>query len=167
MFALRSLRSIICGGAVTTGPSTGFEIFVLGRQDCSLSGIPFSGAPISFVASLHFCFSLATPNSTLHRTPTAAPWLPELYSSRAVGAGECQAVSCSERDRIRRVPKTFEVHVPDELASRIEQAATARGVSVEELVQISVEEMIERDAQFESAAARVLEKNAELYRRLS
>ncbi len=65
------------------------------------------------------------------------------------------------------MPKTFEVHVPDELASRIEQAATARGVSVEELVQISVEEMIERDAQFESAAARVLKKNAELYRRLS
>ena len=63
--------------------------------------------------------------------------------------------------------KTFEVHVPDELASRIEQAATARGLSVEQLVKMSVEEMIDRDAQFESAAARVLEKNAELYRRLS
>jgi predicted transcriptional regulator len=65
------------------------------------------------------------------------------------------------------VPKTFEVHVGDDLASRIEHAANARGVTVEELVQISVEEMIERDAQFESAAVRVLEKNAELYRRLS
>jgi hypothetical protein len=65
------------------------------------------------------------------------------------------------------VPKTFEVHVPDELASRIEHVASVRGVSVEELVQISVEEMIERDAQFESAADRVLQKNAELYRRLS
>jgi predicted transcriptional regulator len=65
------------------------------------------------------------------------------------------------------VAKTFEVHVPDELASRIEHAASARGVSVEQLVKISVEEMIEREAQFESATARVLEKNAELYRRLS
>lgn len=63
--------------------------------------------------------------------------------------------------------KTIEVHVPDELASRIEQAASARGLSVEQLVKISVEEMIEREAQFESATARVLEKNAELYRRLS
>jgi predicted transcriptional regulator len=65
------------------------------------------------------------------------------------------------------VSKTFEVQVPDELASRIEQAATARGLSVEQLVKISVEEMIEREADFESATARVLEKNAELYRRLS
>jgi predicted transcriptional regulator len=65
------------------------------------------------------------------------------------------------------VSRIFEVHVPDELASRIEQAATARGLSVEQLVRISVEEMIEREAQFESATARVLEKNAELYRRLS
>jgi hypothetical protein len=42
-----------------------------------------------------------------------------------------------------------------------------RRVSVEQLMTTSVEEMIERDAQFESAAARVLEKNAESYRRLS
>jgi len=65
------------------------------------------------------------------------------------------------------VSKTFEVHVPDELASQIEKAATARGLTVQQLVKISVEEMIERDAEFESAAARVLERNAELYRRLS
>lgn len=63
--------------------------------------------------------------------------------------------------------KTLEIHVPDEIASRIEQAANHLGLSIEEFLQASFEEKIERDAQFESAAARVLEKNAELYRRLS
>ena len=63
--------------------------------------------------------------------------------------------------------KTLEIHVPDEMAFRIEQAADQRGISVEQLLQSSVEEKIERDAQFERVAARVIEKNAELYRRLS
>jgi FtsZ-binding cell division protein ZapB len=65
------------------------------------------------------------------------------------------------------VARTLEVHLPDEVASRLERAAIDRGVSVEQLVQMSVEEKIERDAQFETAASQVLEKNAELYRRLS
>jgi len=41
---------------VTTGPDSGFEIFVPGRQDCSQSLIPLSGAPISIVGPLHFFF---------------------------------------------------------------------------------------------------------------
>lgn len=63
--------------------------------------------------------------------------------------------------------KTLEIRFPDEIASKIEQAANQRGISVEQLLQASVEEKIQRDAQFESVADRVLEKNAELYRRLS
>ncbi|MEA2327764.1 MAG: hypothetical protein QOE68_2723 [Thermoanaerobaculia bacterium] len=63
--------------------------------------------------------------------------------------------------------KTLELHVADEIASKIEKAAKDLGVSIEELLHASVEEKIERDAQFERAAGRVLEKNAELYRRLS
>ena len=63
--------------------------------------------------------------------------------------------------------KTLEIQVPDETASKIEQAARQRGISVEQLLQASVEEKIQRDAQFEDAVGRVLEKNAELYRRLS
>jgi hypothetical protein len=63
--------------------------------------------------------------------------------------------------------KTLEIRFSDEIASKIEQAANQRGISVEELLQASVEEKIQRDAQFESVADRVLEKNAELYRRLS
>jgi hypothetical protein len=53
-------RQVEKNGAVTTGPSTGFEIFVPGRQDCSQSEIPLSGAPISFVAPLHFRSSTAS-----------------------------------------------------------------------------------------------------------
>ncbi|HEX7679431.1 MAG TPA: DNA-binding protein [Thermoanaerobaculia bacterium] len=63
--------------------------------------------------------------------------------------------------------KIFELHVPDETASKIEQAAQQHGISVEQLLQASVEQKIQRDAQFERAVGRVLEKNAELYRRLS
>jgi len=63
--------------------------------------------------------------------------------------------------------KTLEIQLPDETASKIEEAAQQRGISVEQLLQVSVEEKIQRDAQFERAVGRVLEKNAELYRRLS
>jgi predicted HicB family RNase H-like nuclease len=63
--------------------------------------------------------------------------------------------------------RRVEVELPEDLASRAEQAAMAQGVSVEQLVRLSVEEKIQRDAQFEAAVGRVLEKNTELYRRLS
>lgn len=63
--------------------------------------------------------------------------------------------------------KTFEIHLPDEVAAKIERAAGEKGVSVEELVRSGVEEKLERDEQFEAAARHVLDKNAELYERLS
>ena len=63
--------------------------------------------------------------------------------------------------------KTLEIHVPDELATKFELAASQRGISIEQFLQVSVEEKIQRDAEFASVAGRVLEKNAELYRRLS
>jgi hypothetical protein len=65
------------------------------------------------------------------------------------------------------VSRRVEVELPDDLASRAEQAAMEQGVSVEQLVRLSVEEKIQRDAQFEAAVGKVLEKNTELYRRLS
>lgn len=83
--APRSCASIICVGAVTTGPSTGFEIFVSGRQDCSQSEIPFSGAPISFVAPLHFSSYEAPPNSALERT-----------SARRAGGLFCTSIERAE-----------------------------------------------------------------------
>jgi len=63
--------------------------------------------------------------------------------------------------------KLLKLHVPDEVASRIEEAARRRGLTVEQLLRCSVEEKIQRDAEFSQAVDRVIGKNAELYRRLS
>jgi len=63
--------------------------------------------------------------------------------------------------------KTLEIHVPDDVASRVEQAAQEKGVSLDELVLVSLEEKLARDQQFEEAARYVLAKNSELYERLS
>ncbi len=63
--------------------------------------------------------------------------------------------------------RTLEIHVSEEVAARVEAAAQSRGVSIEELIQSSVEEKLARDAEFDSAARKVLAKNAELYERLS
>jgi predicted transcriptional regulator len=63
--------------------------------------------------------------------------------------------------------KTLEIHVADEIASRLERAAEARGLSAEEIVRISLEEKLARDDDFEAATRYVLAKSAELYRRLA
>ena len=63
--------------------------------------------------------------------------------------------------------KTLEIHIPDEVAAKIEEAAQEKGVSIDDLVRVSVEEKLARDAQFDKAARAVLTKNAELYERLS
>ena len=77
------------------------------------------------------------------------------------------ALAQTKRFGYIHVMRTLEIHVPDEIASRIETAAHDRGVSVEELIQSSLEEKLARDAEFDSAARHVLAKNAELYERLS
>jgi hypothetical protein len=63
--------------------------------------------------------------------------------------------------------KTLELLVPEEVALQIERAASERGVSVEELVRLSVEEKLARDTEFARVTEAVLAKNAELYRRLA
>jgi hypothetical protein len=63
--------------------------------------------------------------------------------------------------------KILELQISDDVASKIEAAAGKRGVSVEDLVRLSVEEKLARDAEFERAAETVLTKNAELYKRLA
>jgi hypothetical protein len=65
------------------------------------------------------------------------------------------------------VMKTLEIHIPDEVAVKIEQAANHLGISIEQFLQASVEEKIQRDAEYGRVAGRVLEKNAELYWRLA
>ncbi len=65
------------------------------------------------------------------------------------------------------VMKTLEVQVPDEIAAKVERAAERSGLSLEELVRVSLEEKLARDEAFDAAAKHVLAKNAELYERLS
>lgn len=62
---------------------------------------------------------------------------------------------------------TLHLEVPDEVASRIKEAAVERGLTVEQLVTTSVEEKLARDRTFESAVDTVLAENAELYKRLA
>ncbi len=63
--------------------------------------------------------------------------------------------------------KTLEITLSDEIAAKVEQAAHDRGVSIQDILQSSVVEKLEREAEFEAAASHVLSKNAELYERLS
>ena len=63
---------------------------------------------------------------------------------------------------------TLEVALPDQTASKLQEAAEKLGITPESLAQISVEEMLVRlDQDFVAAASNVLSKNAELYRRLA
>ena len=63
---------------------------------------------------------------------------------------------------------TLRLDIPDEKAQALEDAARRLGVSVQELLQATIDEALERfDADFERAARQVLDKNAELYRRLA
>jgi len=63
--------------------------------------------------------------------------------------------------------KTVAVSLPDDVAVEVEKLASDRGLSVGEYLRLSLEEKIARDENFERAARYVLEKNAELYRRLA
>ena len=63
--------------------------------------------------------------------------------------------------------KTLELHVPDDVATKVEAAANRHGVTVEELLRLSVDEKLARDAELEEAVRVVLAENADLYRRLA
>ena len=56
----------------------------------------------------------------------------------------------------------------EEHAKRLQELASRLHIAPEELVQVSVEELLARpDDQFQQALNQVLKKNAELYRRLA
>ena len=63
--------------------------------------------------------------------------------------------------------KTLELQVPDDVAVKAEAVASKRGVTIEQLLRVSLEEKLARDAEFEEAVRDVLAENAELYRRLA
>ena len=62
----------------------------------------------------------------------------------------------------------LKITIPDRQLSQLEQAAEKIGVSMEDLVRVSINELLaKRDKEFEQAVRYVLRKNAKLYRRLA
>ena len=62
---------------------------------------------------------------------------------------------------------TIMINLPDERLVKLQEMAVRFGVSPEELARLSIEGLLARpDETFERAVGYVLEKNAELYRRL-
>lgn len=60
------------------------------------------------------------------------------------------------------------VSLPDGRLQRLKEIAMQFGITPEELVRISIEEMLTRpEEEFQRALEHVLNKNAELYRRLA
>jgi len=63
---------------------------------------------------------------------------------------------------------TMTIALSDECLLELEEKATRLGMSPEELVRVSIKELLARpDEAFEQAVDYVLKKNAELYRRLA
>ena len=63
---------------------------------------------------------------------------------------------------------TVTVNLPDEYLLKLRERAARLGLSPEELLRISVSELLTRpDEEFERAVDYVLKKNDELYRRLA
>ncbi len=63
---------------------------------------------------------------------------------------------------------SFSITLPDDHADRLRELAREMGVSPEQLLRDGVEEWLDRPSRdFQAAAAHVLEKNRELYRRLA
>jgi hypothetical protein len=62
---------------------------------------------------------------------------------------------------------TVTFQIEDDKVQRLTEAARERGVEVDELLRQLADDFLARKAGFESAAKYVLEKNAELYRRLA
>ena len=63
---------------------------------------------------------------------------------------------------------TITIAISDERLQRLREAAARLGVSPEDLVRVSIEDLLARpDETLKSAVEHVLEKNAELYRRLA
>jgi predicted DNA-binding protein len=64
--------------------------------------------------------------------------------------------------------ETITINLPDQLASKLKEASDRIGVTPEEFVKEGVEEKLSfLDDDFNTALDRVLNKNAELYKRLA
>ena len=64
--------------------------------------------------------------------------------------------------------KVFELQLPEQTASKLQEAAERLSVSPEQLSILSIEEKLAQlEEEFRCCAEHVLQKNADLYRRLS
>ena len=61
----------------------------------------------------------------------------------------------------------LELTLPDDLAQKLEKLASELNISPEELAAEGLKEKLERHEAFQNAARHVLNKNAELYKRLA
>ena len=63
---------------------------------------------------------------------------------------------------------TITIALPDDRLARLKEVANRIGVAPEELVRVSIDELLARpDEAFQKASEYVLRKNADLYRRLA
>jgi 3-dehydroquinate dehydratase len=63
---------------------------------------------------------------------------------------------------------TISVSIPDEQFAKLKSLANRLGVSPEDIIRMRVDQILTgRDEKFLEAAARALEKNIDLYRRLA
>jgi len=63
---------------------------------------------------------------------------------------------------------TITIALPDDRLLELKERATRFSISPEELVRVSIEELLTRpDEAFQNAVDYILKKNAELYRRLA
>jgi hypothetical protein len=70
--------------------------------------------------------------------------------------------------KLEAVMSTITVALPEERLAKLHEMARQLGVVPEELVRVSIEELLTRtEEDFEQAVDYVLTKNAELYRRLA
>ncbi len=64
--------------------------------------------------------------------------------------------------------ETITIALPDDRLVRLKETASRFGISPEDLVRVSIEELLARpDEAFQKAVEYVLDKNADLYRRLA
>lgn len=62
---------------------------------------------------------------------------------------------------------TVTLSLPEDKAAQLTRAAEQLGVTVEELLQRITDDFLSRQVEFAAASEYVLQKNAELYRRLA
>lgn len=71
-------------------------------------------------------------------------------------------------DEVETPMSAITITVPDDRLTELKRLASRLRVTPEELVRVSLEDLLDRpDEAFEQAVDRVLKKNAELYRRLA